>query len=203
MSTKKDVGPTSMKDAGYQFARGTESLESITRYVMEKAPGLANEIPESIKVDLVAGFQLRKHELVGPAHYRIGEGGVYIPVTDPKGIDGLVAFTIANAVSLTPHEFGQMRQSDPYRHSIIKELRDSCGTYVSNKLGAMQKLAAQLQAGKKERTRAVNKTFIDATRDQFEALEKRVRTAQGKGDPGADPVKFKLAVNAFWKTYSE
>ena len=53
----------------------------------------------------------------------------------------------------------------------------------------------------KTKTRAPNAGFVEAMTKTFDGYEKRVKTAQTRGDREADPVRFKMAVDAFWKTY--
>jgi ribosome-associated translation inhibitor RaiA len=54
----------------------------------------------------------------------------------------------------------------------------------------------------KTRARAANKDFTEAMNKAFDDFDKRVRTAKDRGDVGADPVKFRVARDAFWRTYN-
>lgn len=196
--------PTSMRDAGYRFAQSGETLATMAAWIHEKCPGFLDEIPKEIKEDLMAGFQLRKHELTGSKFYRIGDGGTYIPLGDkaPEDMTRVVEFTINSAMALTPHEFGQLKGTDPAKHAVIGPLRDAFSTYASNKLGDLRREIGKLVNGAKPRTRSPNAAFNDAMKKAFESFDKRVKTAQSKGDASADPAKFRAAVDAFWKVYN-
>lgn len=193
--------PVSIRDASYRFALSGESRESIVRYVLNVAPAFADEVTKETRAELYAGFQLRKHELTGEKLYKVADGHL-IPVDDPT-LPGLVQFTINSAMSYTSSEFGKLRETDPAKHAVIKSLRDSFGTYASNALKDMQRLAKRMTQGNAPRARAVNKDFVDAVKAQFETLDKRVKTALARGDADADPVKFRLAVQAFWEAYNK
>lgn len=202
VSAVVSTDPVSMRDASYRFALSGESRESIVRYVLGVAPSFADEITKETRAELYAGFQLRKHELVGEKLYKVVDGGNLIPVEDPT-LPGLVQFTINSAMSYTSSEFGKLRETDPAKHAVIKSLRDSFGTYASNALKDMQRLAKRLTQGDAPRARAVNKDFREAVKAQFETLDKRVKTALARGDADADPVKFRMAVAAFWEAYDK
>lgn len=199
-ATDVPATPVSIRDSGYRFALGSESLETLVRYVIEKAPGFADEVPKAIKEELYSGFQLRKHEIEGDKHYRIAEGGTLIPC--PEGETGPVVLNVNYAMSFTPSEFGKLRESDPSKHALIKVLRDDFSTYASNKIGEMKRKAKQIKANGQTRQRAVNKDFTAAMTAAFEVYEKRVKTAHARGETDADPVRYLMARDAFWKTYN-
>lgn len=196
-----DSPPASIRDSGYRYALGSESLETLVRYVLDKAPGFADECPKPIKEELYAGFQLRKHEIEGDRHYRLADGGTLIRCAD--GETGPVVLTVNYAMSFTPSEFGKLRESDPSKHALIKDLRDGFSTYASNKLGDMRRKAKQIRAAGQPRQRAVNKTFTEAMKAAFEVYDKRVKTAYARGETDSDPVRYRLAVDAFWIEYNK
>ena len=143
-----------------------------------------DDVPKEIKTALYAGFQLRKHELTGEKFYKLGEGGTYIPLDKKPGDDvqGIVCMTINTAMSYSPQEFGKMRESDPAKHAIIRPLRDAFSDYAGNCLRDLKAAVRRKMAAGQPR--------------------QRVKTAKDRGDVEADPVKFKLAVDAFWKAYN-
>lgn len=197
------VQVASLKDAGYRFAMTGESRETIVRYVLERDPAFKDEISKETRAELSVGLVLRKHELMGEKFYRIGDGGTWMPLNeDQKGVQGAFAMTVNIAMSYTPSEFGKLRESDPQRHAVLRGLRDATSTYVSQTIGDMQRLAKRLAQGDKPRARSVNKDFVDAAKESLATLAKRVKTAAGKGDSGADPERFKRAEAAFWTAYN-
>jgi hypothetical protein len=198
------VDPTSWEDAGYKQARIGEASRGMAQWALSRCPGFAEEVPKEIKAGLYAGFQLRKHELEGDKYYKLGEGGTYIPLKDKPddSVKGVVCMTINSAMSYSQQEFGKMRETDPAKHAIVKPLRNAFSDYAGNSLRALQGAVRKLQNEGKPRTRSANKTFLEAMKDAFDTYEGRVKTANDRSETGADPVKYKLAVAAFWKAYN-
>ena len=190
---------TSLKDAGYRLAVQGEGLAFIAAYVLEKAPDFLKAVPEAVEDELYAGFTLRKHELMGTKYYKIGEAATLIPLGDkkPESTKGVVAFTVHTAMALTPHEFGQLRASDPSRHAIIRDIRDSVQTYCSNRMKDLKRAVANLAEPDKKRARAVNKAFFESVKAGLDTLEKKAKAAAERGEPGVDVARFKTARAAF------
>lgn len=80
-------------------------------------------------------------------------------------------------------------------------MRDAFSTYASNNMRALTGAIRALSNDGKTRERAPNKGFRDAVNQALDALDKRVRTSKDRGDSEADPVRFRMARDAFWKTY--
>lgn len=194
------VLPSSLQDAAYRLAVGAEGTRNIAAYVLAQCPTFLDEIPTTIRASLFAGFQLRKHELEGDKHYVLRDG-VYIPVTDPSKAEGVVTFNINVAMSYSGQEFGQLRKVDPAKHSVIGPLRDAFSTYASNRMKDLTRAIRDIVMADKPRERAPNAGFVEAVNKVFDAFEKRVKTAQTRGDVDADPARFRAARDAFWKTY--
>lgn len=198
------VEPTSFEDAGYKQARTGEASAGIAAWVLDRCPTFVDDVPKEVKTALYAGFQLRKHELTGEKFYKLGEGGTYIPLDKKPGDDvqGIVCMTINTAMSYSPQEFGKMRESDPAKHAIIRPLRDAFSDYAGNCLRDLKAAVRRKMAAGQPRQRGANKAFCEAMKAAFDTYEKRVKTAKDRGDVEADPLKFKLAVDAFWKAYN-
>lgn len=198
------IEPTSFQDAGYKAARIGEAATGIASWVLDRCPTFVDDVPKEIKTALYAGFQLRKHEIDGEKYYKLGEGGTYIPLDKKPGDDvkGVVCMTINSAMSYSQQEYGKLKDTDPAKHAIIKPLREAFSDYAGNRMRALRKAVSDLKDGGKGRTRSANKAFHEAMKAMFDAAEKRVKTAKDRSEIGADPVKFKLAVDAFWKVYN-
>ena len=95
-----------------------------------------------------------------------------------------------------------MRESDPAKHAVLKPLRDAFSTYASNSMSDLLTRIKRIVNEGKTRQRAANKTFTEAMMEAFDAYEKRVRTAHDRKEKDADPVKFRVARDAFWKAYN-
>jgi hypothetical protein len=197
------VDPTSWEDAGYKQARIGEASRNMAQWALSRCPGIAEEVPKEIRAGLYAGFQLRKHELEGDKYYKLGDGGTYIPLKDKPddSVKGVVCMTINSAMSYSQQEYGKMRETDPAKHAIILPFRDAFSDYAGNALRALQGAVRRLQNEGKPRERGANKAFREAMKAAFDTYEKRVKTAKDRGDIHADPVKYKLAVDAFWKAF--
>ena len=202
MNTRKATEPTSLEDAAYKFSVSKETMLTLAQYILTQCPDILDDIPKEIRAKLYAGFQIRKHELTGDKFYRIGDGGVYIPLDKPgKDDKGIVSFSINTAMSYTQQEFGKLKSTEPGKHAILGELRKAFSTYASNNINTLKSLIRDISKGGKPRERSANKDFRDAMTAVFEAYDKRVRTAKDRGDTDADPVRYRVARDAFWKAY--
>lgn len=190
------TAPRSLKDAGYQIARVNDSTKLIAQFVVEQCPGFLSEVPAETKSELYAGFQLRYAELHPTETYRVGDTGALI--ADPAGN---INVDVNVAMAYSGQAFGKMREENPALHGILKGWREDFQKYASNRLADLKRAVKDLQAPG-ARQRAANKDFADAVKDAFESLDKRVKTAQSRSDTTADPVKFRMARDAFWKAYN-
>ena len=191
--------PTSLQDAAYRFALTGETTRGLAAYVMATCPDFLDAVPKEIKDQLYAGFQLRKHEITPAKHYKLADGRVFVEV--PAGTEGATVISINVAMGYSSQEYGTLRSKDPALHAILQPMRDAFSTYASNNMRALTGSIRALSNDGKPRERAPNKGFRDAVNQALDALDKRVRTSKDRGDSEADPVRFRLARDAFWKTY--
>ena len=192
--------PASLQDAAYRFALTGETTRALAQFVMMTCPGFLEDVPKDVKAQLYAGFQTRKHEITSAKHYRLADGGrVFVEV--PAGTEGATVISVNVAMGYSSQEYGTMRGKDPALHAIIGPMRDAFSTYASNNMRALTGAIRALANDGKARERAPNKGFRDAVNQALDALDKRVRTSKDRGDSEADPVRFRLARDAFWKTY--
>ena len=200
----------SIKDAAYRFARTSETSTDIARFIMERDPSFPNDVSAELKADLNAGFMLRANELWGQDVYRVGDQGLLIKVANTndadyadkvKGLKGLRQYNVTIAYTVSQQEFGQLKNKDPQEHAVIKQWRDKFSKYAFNNLAALKLAARTLLNDGKTRERTATKHFVEAMTDAFDTFEKRVKNAEARGDETASPVRFKVAVDAFWKAY--
>ena len=200
----------SVKDAAYQFARTGETSQTIAKFIMEQDPTFPSELSKELKADLSAGFMLRAHELGGIDEYRLGDTGVFIKLgntTDPKyqrdtELKGIVQFNVILAMSMSQQEFGQLKNKNPQEHAIMKDWRDRFSKYVFNNIAQLKSAARLLINADKPRERTANKNFTEALNDAFDTFDKRAKNAEARGDETASSVKFRMARDAFFKTYN-
>lgn len=199
--------PTSIKDAAYRFARAGETATDLAKYVMGQDPSFPAETSAELKADLFAGFMTRAHELWGQDYFTRGETGVLVKAGNsldgkaeyPKGS---TTISLSYCYSFSQQEFGQLKNKDPQLHGLIKQMRDKFSKYASNNLKALKRSANDILSDGKTRERGATKAFTQSLTDTFADYDKRVKNAENRGDDTASPVKFRLARDAFWKTYN-
>ena len=64
VATESVVTFNSLKDASYKFALIGETAKSVAQYVLEQCPNFLKEMPKEVEAQLIAGWMLRKQELM-------------------------------------------------------------------------------------------------------------------------------------------
>ena len=192
-----NVAPRSLKDAGYQTAQLGEGRKAIAAYVLEQCPTFLDEVPAETKAELFAGFQLRAHELWGTKTYKVGDTGALI-----ESPDGNIALDVNVAMAYTGQAFGKLKDENPALHGLLKQWRERFSKYASNCMADLKTACKRIVNESSPRERSANKSFSEAINAMFDALDKRAKVAQGRGDATADPVKFRMARDAFLKAYN-
>lgn len=204
------VAPQSIKEAAYQFATSGETRRSIASYVLEKCPDILDNMPDEVKVDLLDGLALRAHELWGQDYFIKGDTGMMVKVANSLDKDFLkrethkneVVVSVQYARSFSGQEFGRLKTTDPMLHGIVGAMRNKFQKYSSNNIGDIKTEIRRILNDGKTSTRAANKSFVEYITDVFETADKRVKVAKDRGDTAADPVKYRVARDAFWKAYN-
>ena len=182
----------SFKDAAYQSAVSSERTASIARYVLDKCPSFLDDVPKEIKAELDEGFALRWQE-VNPAKKYTTD---WVPSDT-----GNVEVTLAFCLSYSQQAFGQMKNEDPVKHSIIKQVRDAFSKYKSNRLTDLRTAVRRVANEGKTSTRQQAKHFDKWMEDTFDTMKARAKTATARGDDTAHEAKLRVAIDAFWKAY--
>jgi hypothetical protein len=182
------VDPSSMKDAGYKFVQGLESIESIARWVLTQEPTFIDKRSEETVNGLESGWALRWQEKHLPVEY----DSEYLPI---KG-GGFIA-TLAFAMSFSQQAYGQLRVSEPKKYGVIKVIREAWLDYRGAKMKSLIAACKGLDKTKKEK--APNAAFIVWAEAQLVAIASRCTTAVARGDVSAQAEKVKRA-NAAWLT---
>jgi hypothetical protein len=193
---------TSLKDSAYQQAGANQTLESVARYAIEKIAGFPETVSPEAKDQLYEGYRM-KYDSLHPAKTYAVIADHYVEATPEhmasKNVER-VEIGVAYAYSYSSQEFGKLANTKPALHALIKRIRESCSDYCSNRLGDLKRAAKSLLSNGQTRSRQTL-DFIRSTEKIFTSLEKSVKVKSAKGDTTANPVQFKLAVAAFWKTY--
>ena len=182
----------SFKDAGYQSAVSGERTAAIARFVYDKCPTFLDEVPKEIKNELEEGFAIRWQEINPAVKY----------TTDWVPSDkGNIEVTLAFALSYSQQAFGQMKNEDPVKHSVIKQVRDAFNKYKSNRLADLRTAVRRIANEGKTTTRQQAKQFVAWLDDTFDTMKARCKTATARGDADANEVKLRVAIDAFKRAY--
>ncbi len=201
---------TSLKQAAYSFAATGDTRRDIAQYILEQAPNFLDEVSNEVKADLFEGFTLRAHELWGQDYYTRGDTGALVKVANSKDADfakrqvhkGEVTISVMYARSFTGQEFGKLKDTDPALHDKVQKMRERFSKYASNCMADIRTEVKRILKGDDAKQRARNKDFADWLKETFDTADKRVKVAKERGDESADQVKFRVARDAFWKTYN-
>ena len=193
----------SLRDMGYQQAKTGDNLTTQAQFAIDSIMGFPADIPAEAKSELYAGYQLRYNEN-HPAETYAVINGHYVKATDEqvknKKVEK-VEIGVAYAFSYSSQEFGKLANTNPALHAIVKKWRSDVSDYCSNRLGDLKRAATKL-LNKGKTTQRQTLDFAESAKKVFDQLGNSVKVKAGRGDTTADPVKFKQAVDAFWKAYS-
>jgi hypothetical protein len=193
----------SVRDFGYQQALTGDSLVSQAQYALDNFAGFPETIADETKTDLYAGYQLRFAEN-NPAKVYAVINDHYVLATDEQVKNKKVEkieIGVAYAYSYSSQEFGKLKNTNPALHAVVGAVREKFSTYASNKLGDLKREAKKILNSGKTATR----TTLDFTQSMtkvFDAQSKSVKVKQDRGDTTANALKYKQAVDAFWKAYN-
>lgn len=190
----------SVKDAGYRVAKNRDGKAAAARFILEQCPDFLDNPAESVSKDLDEGFMLRFHENRGDKFYTRGKDtGVMVECKPDTA--GATVMNVHVAMAYTGQQFGRLKADDPALHGIIGPVREAWSKYRSECLGDLKGAIRKILNNGATRERGANKDFRKALDDMFEQYDTRAKNAQARGDATADPVKFRLARDAFIKIY--
>jgi hypothetical protein len=193
----------SLKAMGYAQAKTSDSLTVQAKYAIDNIDKFPKAIPEESKTELYFGYHQRYAE-THPIVMHAVINGHYVLATEEhiknKAIEK-IEVGLVYAFSISSQEFGKLKNTEPEKHAMIKKVRDEVTVYCSNRLGDLKRAANKILSSGVTGTRATL-DFKVSVKKYFDDAEKSVKIKQGKGDTTANPVKFKMAVEAFWKAYN-
>jgi hypothetical protein len=191
---------TSLKDSAFQQAGAAQTLESVARYAIEHIADFPKELSSEAKDELYEGYRM-KFDALNPKKTFAVINDHYVLATqehiDAKNVEK-IEVGVAYAFSYSSQEFGKLANTRPALHALIKDVREKCSTYCSNRLGDLKRAANKLLNEGKERQRGANKDFsefVDAW--MKEAAPTRLKSAKARGDASADEKRFNEAKVAF------
>ena len=193
-----EVVIASLKDAGQQQAKNNSMLETITRFVMSKAPTLGDatvdrkvnaQIPDKeTQAELKAGYMLHYGTNIKPARY-------FIVTANDKQYVEQVSFeemmkheklekrqlTVDGVMAMTQAELNRLKEEEPSWLSLVQELKTSFNQYASNRFGDLIKKAIELRTPADEkRQRGKTKTFVEWEELHIEAILTKAKTVRNK-----------------------
>ena len=191
---------TSLKDSAFQQAGAAQTLESVAHYALEKIAGFPKEISSEAKDELYEGYRM-KFDALNPKKTYAVINDHYVLATqehiDTKGVEK-VEIGVAYAFSYSSQEFGKLANTRPALHALIKEVREKCSTYCSNRLGDLKRAANRILNEGKERQRSANKDFAEWVEIFFkDTAPTRLKSANARGDSTADAKRWNEAKVAF------
>ena len=195
---------TSLKDGAYKQALANDRMRGVARFVLERCKSFPDQIPDEVKAELYAGYQLRFNE-VNPAEQYAVINDHYVLINTPELADSKekVNIGVDFAFSFTQQQYGKLKNENPYLHAIIKAWRDKVNTYCSNRLGDLKRQARTILNEGKQRERGATADFAKRLDDVFKDLRIKCDNAQKRGDETADKKKFDLARSAFMTAWSK
>lgn len=191
---------TSLKDSAFQQAGAAQTLESVARYAIERIEGFPKEVPSEAKDELYEGYRM-KFDALNPKRTYAVINDHYVLATqehmDAKNIEK-IEIGVAYAFSYSSQEFGKLANTRPALHALIKEVREKCSTYCSNRLGDLKRAANKILNEGKERQRSANKDFAEWVEIFFkDTAPTRLKSASARGDSTADVKRWNEAKVAF------
>ena len=197
---------TSLKDGAYKQAVASDRERGVAKFVMDKCKTFPDTIPDEVRAELYAGYQLRFNETNKADRYAIvNDHYLLIDGSNPdlEKEREIVVIGTDYAMSFSQQQYGKLKNENPYLHAIIKVWRDKISTYCSNRLGDLKRQARAIMREGKPRERSATADFAHRLEDVFKDLATKCKNAKARGDETADDKKFALARQAFMTTWSK
>ena len=208
-SIENAVEIRSIKDGSYQQAKIKGVSESITRGLMRLIPGLGSSddpFTDEIKTELRDGYMLRWSE-INPTVTYVAVENQWVRESEIKNPEKMKAerfeLNVYSAFSYTQQAFGALKNEQPQKHAIIKDIRDKFNKFVSNCLNDLKRDAAKIYKADNgiTATRSATATFFDwlmtGDKSALSNIRQRAVNAQARGDETVDIKKLDAALAAF------
>lgn len=194
MKTNIQVEFKSLLQAGSIFAQEDDSKLIPARYILEQIPTYLEKdgISSEQRAELTVGFQNHYYKTHPAEKYCVVDGN-YLPADScPKGIE-TVLIGAELAQNYSTHEYGKLGDThSPQYKVLIKKYRDKLSNYVGNKRIALKAAIVALVPAA-ERQRGLTAEFADRVKKVIDDLRAKCKTANTRGDPTADLIKFEIA----------
>lgn len=191
---KTNVEFKSLLQAGSIFAQNDDKKLIPARYVLERIPTYLEKdgISSEERAELTAGFQTHYYSFNPAVKYCVVDDN-YLPADScPKGIE-TVLVGAELAMNYSTHEYGKLGEThSPQYKALIKGYRDAVSRYIANKRIALKAAIVALVPAA-DRQRGLTAEFADRVKKVIDDLRAKCKTANTRGDPTADLIKFEIA----------
>jgi hypothetical protein len=208
-ATGETLSFKSLSDFAFAHAGLTGKVQDMAKYAIGKIAGFPAECPEESKDELKAGYY-KKWGALHPAITFVNIGGNYIAeiTLDASKLTGEHERRTISAdylMNLSTHEYGKMTKDDPEWRKIVERYRAAMKNYAVNRYNDLVKAAKAVIAETSPsapRTRTLV-TFTESVKKAFDQLDGSAKVKKKNGDATADPLKFRMARDAFWAAYNK
>jgi len=190
----------SIKDSAFQQAGAAQTLEDVARYVLGLVPGFPKDIPSETRDELYDGYRMKFDTLKPVQTYAVINDHIVLATDEHRKAKNIekIEIGVAYAFSYSSQEFGKLANTRPELHKLLKDVRDTCNTYCSNRLGDLKRAATKILNNGKDRQRGANKDFAEFVEAWFkDTAPDRLKSASARGDSSADSKRFNEAKVAF------
>jgi len=198
----------SVTDGAYQQAKVKGVTESIVSGLMLLIPGLgveAEPFSDDNRADLRAGYARRWDE-INPTRYFMAVDGNWVEKPEAEVMKAKAEkFTldVHTAFAYSQQAFGALKNEEPAKHALIKDVRDRFNKYVSNCLNDLKREASRIYKARNNIANTKNPVaaFYDwlmvGDKCQLTMIRQRAVNAQSRGDETVDLKKLDAAIVAF------
>jgi len=199
----------SLSDFAYAHAGLTGKVQEMAKYAIANIAGFPAECPDESKAELKTGYMKKWGSMHPPVSF-VCVGGNYLPEEsiDVTKMTGQVERRTISAdylMNLTTHEYGTMGKDDPTWRVHVEKAREAMKDYATNRFNDLVKAAKAVIADSNpaaKRTRSIV-LFTASVKEALDKLDASARVKQKNGDATADPLKFRMARDAFWAAYNK
>jgi hypothetical protein len=198
-----------LSDFAFAHAGVTGKVQDMAKYAIGKIAGFPAECPDESKAELKEGY-MKKWGVLHPPMQFINVGGNYlaessIDATKLTGEHERRTISADYLMSITTHEYGVMGKDDPAWREIVEQYREAMKDYATNRFNDLVRAAKAVIA---ETTPSATRTrtliaFTESVKKAFDQLDGSAKVKKKNGDATADPLKFRVARDAFWAAYNK
>ena len=196
----------SISDVGLHHGRAENTIENCANFALDNIKGfpVKEDISEENIQSLKTGYVLAHKEQFKPVTYAVINGHYVQATPDHLSADNVekIELTIDHCMSFTSNEIGTDFKDQPELKALIQKVRKAHSTYVNQKLDRLCAKGVELlkERNGEKKTREVV-LFEKGLTDFFNKQDKSVKVKQQRGDATANPLQYRIAVEAFWKAY--